>query len=111
MDDMATKVTIFLDEDDRHQHRGLHEAVLQRAKESGIIGATVLRGIEGFGASGRVRTSRFPDADTGLPLIVELIDRPERIEKFLATLADLTPGSLVTTESVHIVRTGARSAD
>jgi hypothetical protein len=105
LDEVATKVTIFLSEDDRLHHHGLHDAVLNQAKDYGVIGATVWRAIEGFGPSGRVRTSRFPDASTGLPLIVELIDSPERIEKFLVTLSELTPGSLVTKEQVRIMRT------
>ena len=105
VDETATKVTIFLSEDDRLHHRGLHEEIMQRAKDFGVIGATVWRAIEGFGQSGRVRTSRFPDANTGLPLIVELIDSPERIESFLVTLRELAPGSLVTKEQVQLIRT------
>lgn len=102
-DEAATKVTIFLSEDDRLHHRGLHEEILRRAKDFGIIGATVWRAMEGFGQSGRVRTSRFPDASTGLPLVVELIDSPERIEDFLAELRELAPGSLVTTEQIKVI--------
>ena len=104
VNETATKVTIFLNEDDRLHHRGLHEEVMQRAKDFGVIGATVWRAIEGFGQSGRVRTLRFPDANTGLPLIVELIDSPERIEGFLVTLSELAPGSLITKEQVQVIR-------
>lgn len=105
MDEIATKVSIFLSEDDRLHHHSLHEAVLNRAKDYGVIGATVWRGIEGFGKSGRVRTSRFPDANTGLPLVVELIDSPTRMEDFLITISDLTNGLLVTKEEVRVTRT------
>ncbi len=104
LDEVATKVTIFLSEDDRLHHRGLHEEILQRAKDFGVIGVTVWRAIEGFGQSGRVRTTRFPDANTGLPLVVELIDSPERMESFLVTLSELAPGSLVTKEQVQVIR-------
>lgn len=110
-DETATKVTIFLSEDDRLHHHGLHEEIMQRAKDSGVIGATVWRAIEGFGQSGRVRTSRFPDAGTGLPLIVELIDSPERIEGFLVTVHELAPGSLVTMEQVQVIKTSVRTTD
>ena len=104
LDEVATKVTIFLSEDDRLHHRGLHEEILQRAKDFGVIGVTVWRAIEGFGQSGRVRTTRFPDANTGLPLVVELSDSPERMESFLVTLSELAPGSLVTKEQVQVIR-------
>jgi PII-like signaling protein len=102
-DESATRLMIFLSEDDRHHHRGLHEALLNQARESGIVGATVWRGIEGFGLSGRVRTGRFPDANIGLPLVVELIDSAERITQFLSVVHNLAPGSFVTSEQVRIV--------
>jgi PII-like signaling protein len=60
--------------------------------------------IEGFGASGRLRTSRFPDAASGLPIALELIDLPERVESFLATVQRMAPGSLVTREQVQMKR-------
>jgi uncharacterized protein len=104
MDVQATRLMVFLSEDDRVGHRGLHEALLERAREDGMAGATVWRGVEGFGSSGRLRTGRFPDASTGLPLAVELIDTPERIEGFVSVVKRLAPGSLVTRESVQMSR-------
>lgn len=104
VDTVATRIMVFLSEDDRVGHRGLHEALLNRAREDGMAGATIWRGIEGFGASGRVRTSRFPDADIGLPVTVELIDLPEKIEAFLPVVSEMAPGSLVTKEQVHLTR-------
>jgi hypothetical protein len=77
VDMVATRIMIFLSEDDRVGHHGLHEALLDRAREDGMAGVTVWRGIEGFGTSGHIRTARFPDADIGLPLAVEVIDLPE----------------------------------
>ena len=102
--EVATRVMVFLSEDDRHGHHALHEAIMNRAREDGMAGATVWRGIEGFGSSGHIRTARFPDAATGLPLAVELLDAPERIEAFLAVVHDLAPGSLVTREQVEMTR-------
>ncbi|MFZ0767772.1 MAG: DUF190 domain-containing protein [Acidimicrobiales bacterium] len=96
---------IFLTEDDRHHHHGLHEILLNEARAAGVIGASVWRGIEGFGPSGNVRTLRFPDANTGLPLVVELIDSAETIERFLDKVSELAPGALVTKESIRITRT------
>lgn len=102
--EMATRIVVFLSEDDRVGHRGLHEAIVDRARDDGMAGATVWRGIEGFGSSGHIRTDRFPDALTGLPLAVELIDAPDRIEAFLPVIREMAPGSLVTRESVQLTR-------
>lgn len=102
----ATRVMVFLSEDDRAGHQGLAELILARAREEGMAGATVWRGIEGFGASGRLRTARFPDAITGLPMAVELIDASERVDAFLPTIRELAPGSFVTREEVTTVRFG-----
>jgi uncharacterized protein len=111
VDVVATRLMVFLSEDDRTGHRGLHEALLERAREDGIAGATVWRGVEGFGSSGRLRTARFPDALTGLPLAVEVIDTPERIETFVSVVKQLAPGSLVTCESVRMsTRSGTTSS-
>ena len=108
--EVATRVMVFLSEDDRVAHHGLHEALLNRAREDGLAGATVWRGIEGFGASGRFRTARFPDAATGLPLALELIDAPERIEAFLPVVRELAPGCFVTREQVQMTRFGRSPA-
>jgi PII-like signaling protein len=108
--EVATRIMIFLSEDDRLGHHGLHETIVNRAREDGMAGATVWRGLEGFGSSGRVRTARFPDAATGLPLAVELLDAPERIEAFLSVVRELAPGSLVTREQVEMTRFGAAPA-
>lgn len=98
----AVRVMVYLSEDDRHHHHGLHDSLLKRALEIGIVGASVWRGIEGFGPSGRVRTARFPDANTGLPLVVEVIDDAEHIEQFLCVVSELAPWSLVTKEIVKL---------
>ncbi len=102
----AARIVIFLSEDDRVGHRGLHEIVVQRAREEGMAGASVWRGIEGFGRSGQVRTFRFPEAAAGLPIAVELVDAAEKIDAFLAVVHELAPGSLVTREEVTLRRSG-----
>lgn len=102
--EVGTRIVIFLSEDDRIGHHGLHEAILDRAREDGMAGATVWRGIEGFGKSGHFRTARFPDANIGLPVTLEVIDRPERIDAFLPVVKALAPGSLVTSEQVQMTR-------
>lgn len=77
---------------------------MEQDREDGMAGATVWRGIEGFGPGGRVRTSRYPDAAMGLPLAVELIDASERIEAFLDVVRESAPGSFVTREQVETTR-------
>lgn len=106
----AVRIVVFLTEDDRVGHRGLHEVLVQRARQEGMAGASVWRGIEGFGASGLIRTARFPDAAAGLPLAVELVDTPERIGAFLTIVHELAPGSLVTRERVTLARPGPPGA-
>ena len=101
---LGTRLMVFLTEDDRAEGRGLHEALLDHAREDGMAGATLWRAVEGFGTSGRLRTTRFPDAALGLPLAFEVIDLPERIESFLAAVKRLAPGSLVTREQVSMTR-------
>jgi uncharacterized protein len=114
VDELGTRLMVYLSEDDRLAHRGLHEALLERAREDGMAGATVWRAIEGFGASGRLRTTRFPDMTTGLPLAFELIDTAERVDAFATLVKRLAPGSLVTMERVRMARreaTGTASLD
>lgn len=107
IEESATRLVVFLSEDDHAGHQHVHQALLERAREEGMAGATVWRGIEGFGASGHLRTTRFPDAVTGLPLAVELIDQSDRIEAFLPIVLELAPRSLVTKEQVHMRRPGS----
>jgi hypothetical protein len=99
---LGTRLMVFLTEDDRAGRRPLYEELLERAREDGMAGASAWRGIEGFGSSRRLRTSRFPDTVVGLPIVVEVIDVPERVEAFLAVVRTLAPGSLVTSEQVHM---------
>jgi PII-like signaling protein len=110
VDEVATRIVVFLSEDDRAGRQGLHEAILNRAREDGLAGATVWRAIEGFGGSGRIRTARFPDSCTGLPLALELVDTPERIEAFIPVLRELAPDSLMTREQVQMSRSGRGSS-
>lgn len=107
----ATRLLIFLSEDDRVGHRGVAELLLERAHERGIAGATVWRAIEGFGANGHLRAARLPDLARGLPLVVEVIDAEEAVEAFLPIVRELATGALVTSEAVTITPAGATSAE
>jgi PII-like signaling protein len=93
---------VFLTEDDRLGHRPLADALVEHAQEAGLAGATVWRGIEGFGRSGHLRTTRFPDVARGRPLVVEVVDRPDKVASFVPTVRELAPDALLTTEAVTV---------
>lgn len=98
----AQRMMVFLTEDDRYGHHAAAEELLQRAKSMGMAGATLWRAIEGFGATGHLRAARMPDLARGLPLVVEVIDSPEKIDAFVRVVEELCPDVLVTTEQVEI---------
>ena len=98
----GTRVVVFLSEDDRYHHHGSGDELLERARSLGMAGATLWRGVEGFGASGHRRTTRFPDVADGLPLLLEVVDVDDRIEAFLQAVHQVAPGALVTRERVRM---------
>ena len=100
----AVRVVVFLSEDDRHHHRSLLETLLARAREQGVIGATVWRAIEGFGRSGDLRTTRFPDADLGLPLMLEVVDHADSVDRFIESALELAPDAVISREPVTLLR-------
>lgn len=101
-DVLGARVFVFLSEDDRYGHHRADEELLQRARAAGVAGATVWRGVEGFGASGHLRTTRFPDVADGLPLVLEVVDVPDRVDSFLREVRDVMPDALVTREEVRM---------
>ncbi len=104
MENSSVRLTVYLTEDDRSGHHALHHQLLHRAREAGMAGATVWRAIEGFGSSGRLRTARFPDAATGLPMVFEVIGDIRQIDGFVAVVQELAPDSLVTRQQVSATR-------
>jgi PII-like signaling protein len=99
----ATRLTIFIGESDQFRHRPLYTEIVHRAHAAGIAGATVMRGIEGFGASSRVHTSRLLSLSTDLPVAVVIVDVAERIDAFLPSLDDLIAEGMVIRDEVHVV--------
>ena len=93
---------IFIGESDRREGMPLYEWIVRRAREQGLAGATVLRGIEGFGAHSRIHTAKLLRLSEDLPIVVEIVDTPERIEGFLPLLDDAIPEGLATLERVQI---------
>ena len=98
----ATRLVIFLTEDDRAGHRSTAEVLLERAQTQKLAGATIWRGIEGFGATGHLRATRLPDLARGLPLVFEAVDEQAPIASFLVAVREIVRGALVTIEPVEI---------
>ena len=95
---------IFIGERDRHEGKPLFEAIVQLARKRGLAGATVLRGLEGFGAHSRVHTAKLLHLSEGLPIVIELVDRQERIEAFLPDLDAMVVEGMITLEKVRIIK-------
>jgi PII-like signaling protein len=92
---------IFVGESDRWEGRPLYEAIVRAAREQGLAGATALRGIEGFGASSRIHTVKILRLSEDLPIVVEIVDRPERIAAFIPVLDAMVSEGMVTLEKVR----------
>jgi PII-like signaling protein len=100
---------IFIGESDRWQHQPLFEAIVLKARELGLAGATVLRGPMGFGASSRLHTAKILRLSMDLPMIIEIVDAAEKIEQFLPALDEMVHEGLVTVEDVRVIKYRARS--
>ena len=102
---------IFVGESDRWHGKPLYEAIVHLFKEAGLAGATVLRGVEGFGASSRVHTTRLLQLSQDLPVVIEVVDTEERIASVLPLLDEMVTEGMVTVERVHVISYRARSRD
>jgi PII-like signaling protein len=92
---------VFVGEAARHAGRPLHEAIVLRAREARLAGATVIRCVEGYGKSSRLHKSKVLRLSDDLPLVVEIVDSEERINAFLPELERMMPSGLVTLEKVR----------
>jgi PII-like signaling protein len=102
---------IFVGENDKHEGRPLYEWIVQKARERGVAGATVLRGLEGFGAHSRLHTAKILRLSSDLPIVVEIVDTEEKIESFLPLIDDAVLEGLATVERVEIRFYRSGSAD
>ena len=102
---------IFIGESDRYEGKPLYEWLVLKAKETGLAGATVLRGIMGYGAKSRIHTSKILRLSMDLPIVVEIVDTPDKIQQFLTSIEDVVTEGLVTLEkvNVHIYRSNNQS--
>jgi len=94
---------VFVGESDKHGHIPLYEAIILKARETGLAGATVLRGVMGFGRHSVMHTAKILRLSEDLPMIVEIVDSLEKIEAFLPILDTMVPEGLVTLEQVRVI--------
>jgi hypothetical protein len=99
----AVLLRIFLGESDRWEHQPLYEAIVLRAREAHLAGATVLRGPMGFGKASRLHTAKILRLSMDLPLVIEIVDSEEKIIAFLPVLDTMLGGGLVTLEKVKVL--------
>ena len=99
---------IFIGENDRHEGLPLYEWIVRQARENGLAGATVLRGLEGYGAHSRLHKAKILRLSSDLPLVVEIVDTEEKIQSFLPVIDDAVGEGLATVEKVevHFYRSG-----
>lgn len=94
---------IFIGESDRWKHQPLYEAIVLKAREMHLAGATVLRGPMGYGKSSRLHTAKILQLSMDLPLVIEIVDAEEKIQGFLPVLDEMMKGGLVTLEKVKVI--------
>jgi uncharacterized protein len=99
----AVLLRIFIGESDRWGHKPLYEAIVLKARELHLAGATVLRGPMGFGKSSRLHTAKILRLSMDLPLVIEIVDSDEKIQEFLPVLDGMMGGGLLTLEKVKVI--------
>ncbi|MET7607631.1 DUF190 domain-containing protein [Streptomyces avermitilis] len=99
----ALRMTVFVDDTDTWHHKPLYTEIVRRAHAAGLAGASVFRGVEGFGASSIVHTTRLLSMADDLPTVVVIVDEEDRIRSFLPQLDELAIEGLVTLEEVQVV--------
>jgi PII-like signaling protein len=106
----ALRLTIFVGEDDHWHHKPLYTEIVHRAHQAGLAGASVLRGIEGYGASSRIHTSRILSLSDDLPLVIIVVDAEDKVRAFLPQLDELVTEGLVIIDPVDVIRYVGRPA-
>jgi len=107
----ATLLRIFLGESARWKHQPLYEAIVLKAREMHLAGATVLRGPMGFGKSSRLHTAKILRLSMDLPVVIEIVDAEEKIQSFLPALDEMMKGGLVTQEKVRVIQYRGHSVE
>lgn len=103
----AVLLRVFVGESDKLGHLPLYEVIVKKARDADLAGATVLKGVMGFGATARIRTRKILDLSSDLPLVIEIVDEEEKVDGFQTALTNLFEeagcGGLVTLENIRIV--------
>ena len=94
---------VFIGESDKYQGRPLYEVIVEKARAAGLAGATVLRGTTGYGAASRIHTAKILRLSEDLPMVVEIVDKPERVAEFLPELDAMIDEGLITLEKVEVI--------
>jgi PII-like signaling protein len=102
---------IFVGEDDQHEHLPLYEWIVRRAREQHLAGVTVLRGLEGFGAHSRVHKASILRLSSDLPVVIEIVDTPDKIAGFLPRVAEAMGDGIVTLEKVQVLQLGSEARE
>jgi PII-like signaling protein len=100
----ARRVRVYIGESDRWHGKPLFVAIVERCRAEGIAGVTVLRGIEGYGAHSRIHTARILRLSEDLPLVLEIVDREDRIDFLLPILNEMVGEGMITLENVHVLK-------
>lgn len=103
LEGQADRLKIFVGEADRHGGKLLVEVIVEAAKRGGLAGATAFRGVMGFGANSQVHYNKILRLSEGMPVIIEIVDTPEKIDDFLPFLNDVIKEGLVTRERVEVI--------
>ena len=99
----AVLLRIFIGESDHWHGKPLHLAIVEEARRQGLAGATVLRGIEGFGAKSVIHTTRLLEMSTDLPIVIEIVDEHDKLMAFLETAKEMVQEGLATLERVRVI--------
>ncbi|ACU72844.1 protein of unknown function DUF190 [Catenulispora acidiphila DSM 44928] len=107
----ARRLSIFIGETDQYHHHALYHEIVTRAKEAGLAGASVFRGMEGYGATSRIHTTAILSLTEDLPLIIIIVDTTEKIDAFLPQLDELIGEGLVIIDDVEAITYTGRSLE
>lgn len=104
----AKRLRIYIGESDHWKRRSLFHAIVEKAKELDMAGATVFRGLMGYGANSRIHTASLVDLSSDLPVMIEVIDSPEYIAKLMPFLDDMLEEGMVTIDDVEVLKYGRK---
>lgn len=102
----AKRLRIYIGESDRWKRRSLYQAIVEKAKELDLAGATVSRGLMGYGANSRIHTASIVDLSSDLPILVEIVDSEEYINKLMPFLDEMLQEGMVTIDDIEVIKYG-----